>query len=180
MINRKPIVFAMGVSDMSNTTLYHEISKYKDICMADVDEIIDRGVYGYLIDRYERVVAWILGLKRFFPKGWIPTLRVVRVKEAVDLPKQGRLDLFNTSDNRGDNHYKRKAVLGSTRMFPHNRKDGGKIGRGKPWTPAEHDKLERLYKSGLSLLDIANKLKRTKPAIQTKIARKGFKRCQDQ
>lgn len=169
MITRTPIIFAMGTADMSNTTLYHEISKYKDICMADVTEIIRIGTKGYL-ERYERVVAWILGLKRFFPKGWKPTRLPRLIRETPDLPVQGRLDLFNTSDNRGDNHYKRKNRQDNVHLM-------AKKLSPKRWTQEELDLLEILYKQGKNNSEIADILPRSKKAIQTKLTKLGISKC---
>lgn len=107
MIARKPIIFAMVTSDMRSTALYHEILKYKDICMADVNEIIRIGTHGYL-ERYERIIAYILDLKRFIPEGWKPTLRVIRMRETNDLPVQLNLDITRPVTKRGKDHHNYK------------------------------------------------------------------------
>jgi len=76
MISRTEIIFAMVTCDISDKTLFHQISKYKKICKSDVDEIIRIGVVGYL-KPYGRFVAWVLKLNKYLPKDWKP-MEIVR------------------------------------------------------------------------------------------------------
>lgn len=84
-MTRKEIVMNMGCSDMSNKNLLHELRKYKDICMVEVDKIILKGIDGPL----EKFVAWILGIKKYIPDGWKPD----RIEQAEASEQQLNLPL---------------------------------------------------------------------------------------
>ena len=79
MISRKEIIFAMCMEDITNNTLRYELCKYINVCQVEVDDIITNGVDGYL----EKFVAWVLNLKKFIPKGWIPEQIIVTPKRII-------------------------------------------------------------------------------------------------
>ena len=83
MISRKEIIFAMCMEDITNNTLRYELCKYINVCQVEVDDIITNGVDGYL----EKFVAWVLNLKKFIPRGWIPEQRVVTPKRIISKEK---------------------------------------------------------------------------------------------
>jgi len=76
MIIRREIIFAMVTSDISNTTLKHRLCQYVDVCLMEVDEIIRKGVDGWL----EPYIAWVLDLKKYIPDGFKPKKRAVIAK----------------------------------------------------------------------------------------------------
>lgn len=169
MISRKYIITAMVVEDMSDISLYNKISEYKNICMADVTAIINDGIKGYLED-YERVVAYILGLKKYFPEGWKPVLRVHISKLRRILPKSRTMDLFNTVTNRGDAHYTRRD---NVHLIPESILQGIRMKRGNKWSGDEMAVVCRLYQTGMMPRSIAKAIGRTKSAVETKLNRMG-------
>lgn len=155
------VKFAM--CEMGHKTFRHALNEYIPVHRFLINDFIRHGVKG----KFVKYVAWVLGLKKFIPNGWRPVKREIRVKEKPELPKQGRLDLFNPSDNRGDNHYKRKNRQDNVHLI-------GKKLSPKRWTQEELDLLETLYKQGKNNSEIADILPRSKKAIQTKLTKLGI------
>ena len=173
MISSTEIIFAMSTDDMSNKTLHNRISKYKDICKSDVDEIIRIGVVGYL-KPYGRLVAWLLNLKKYVPAGYAPRERVIPVKERLDLPVCRTMDMFNPSSHKGDNHYKRKNAQPTIPVLTQSEKHKEMAKANRKWTEDDLAILENLYRAGLSPAEISQILPRTIAAIQTKLSTKGL------
>lgn len=152
---------------MTAKQLEHELFKYIDICQTEVLEFILHGVEG----AREKLVAWILGLKKYFPEGWKPALRVHISKLRRVLPKGCTMDLFNPSDNRGDNHYKRRD---NVHLIPESILQGIRMKRGNKWSGDEMAVVCRLYQSGKTPRNIAKAIGRSKSAVETKLNRMGI------
>lgn len=77
MIAKREIIFAMVTGEISNKSLRCQLCQYVDVCLTEVDEIIRKGVDGWL----EPFVAWVLGLKKYIPDGFKPKKRAVIAKQ---------------------------------------------------------------------------------------------------
>ena len=98
----------------------------------------------------ERVVGFVLGLKKYFPEGWVPLLRVIPVKKRRSLPKQYTFGNMGFQGRRGTAHYKCQ---------------------GRYWKKADVARLLELRADEkLSISDIAEKMDKTYNAVQSKLS----------
>lgn len=141
MITRKEIIFSMGTSNMSYRALKIELCKYMDVCMVEVQDMIKYGVNGVL----EPLVAWVLGLKKHIPKGFVPELRIVEVKF-----KQLVFD----------------------KMFKKRKFNGKKLTRGKTWEEEDLELLKIMREQNFPTEVIARALNRSVSAVHTIVTRK--------
>lgn len=62
------LIHATGNADMTAKQLQHAMSFYVNVTYKQVRDYILDGVSGY----HAKVIAFILGLKKYFPEGWKP------------------------------------------------------------------------------------------------------------
>tara|TARA_R110000803_G_scaffold50710_3_gene105062 strand:- start:224 stop:763 length:540 start_codon:yes stop_codon:yes gene_type:complete len=81
MIKPQEINIALG--DDGYRQLFWKMQKYIEISEVEVQEIIAKGTTG-IYEKLEKLVAWCLGLNKYFPKGWEP-VEIVPVVEPRQL-----------------------------------------------------------------------------------------------
>jgi len=144
-MTRKEIIMVMGTSQMSNLTLFHELYDYVEVCLVEVNDMIRKGITGPL----EKYVAWVLGLKKYIPAGWKPSIRIQEYKPKPDLPKQLTFDSFNS-----------KGVLKGTDHY---------LNQDRFWKTGEIAKLKELYLAKKTRAQMSDTLGKTLHAIDNKI-----------
>jgi len=144
MIPRREILMALGTSDMRHTALKNELCKYVNVCQAEVNEIISKGVTE-AFEWLEPYVALILGLKKYIPEGFNPA-----VKKPVIKPRQLSFD----------------------KIYRIQKFDGKPLRRGKHWSEKELDTLRVMKKSQFTSAVMARALGRSEDAINTALTRK--------
>jgi hypothetical protein len=100
MITSKRIISAMGCSEMSNTTLKHQLTPYIDISMVEVLECITRGIKD-VDSKLGQLVSWVLGFKQYIPKDFNPKKRAIK----HITPRQMNFDQVLTNFKTGKTHH---------------------------------------------------------------------------
>lgn len=136
----RDIVGAMIVSDMTYQSLKHEMCKYVNISSHIVRELIQKGASGTIAD----LIAWILSIKKYIPKGYNP----LKVKISLNVPVLKK------------SIYAVKPVVPS----PKN--------KGKSWTDKDLRIIYTLYENKTPVDIIAKALDRTESAIRYIIQKK--------
>lgn len=135
------IIYAMGNSGLTSKQLEIALRPYIDkITYEEVCNFVIDGVY----DFKERIVAFVLGLKKYIPDGWKPTLIKVKLNKVVNLPIGENVD----------------------------RKSCPKTSYSR-WTKAEIEEAIALHDEGMPHDKIADKLDRAVDAVKAKIYKCG-------